>query len=172
MLTSGVAATLVFHRADDDGVKERVGSHGLLTGRIEIRSAGGFARIGHQDDHSAALIPAALERAGTEKHGVIDRSTSPGRHLTDRRLQFGNVIGKTCELRHVLIKRENGKSVPRAQNLPNKVGSGFLLETDFFVCAHAGVDHDGQVQRLGSFRLKSVDLLLNALLKKLESFLR
>src|SRR5207245_8922576 len=66
-------------------------------------------------------------------------------------------------------ERKNSQPVTRAQNLPNKVGSGFLFEGDFLVSAHAGVDHDRQVQRLRSFRLELVDLLLNAFLEKLES---
>src|SRR2546426_491803 len=48
------------------------------------------------------------------------------------------------------------------------LGGGFLLEADLFVGAQAGIDHDRQVQRLGSFRLELVDLLLHAFFKQLE----
>src|SRR5205807_2258127 len=113
---------------------------------------------------------ATLECARTEKHGVVNRSTGPGRNPADRRLQLGDLIRKCRDLRDVLIERENRQPVARAQNLADKVGGGFLLEADFLVSAHAGIDHDRQIQRLRSFRLELVDLLLNAFFEKLESF--
>ena len=168
MLTSGVAAAFVFHWADDDGVKKRVGEDGFLAGRLEVGATGGFARVGDQDDDAAAIIATAFERARTEKHSVVNRSSGAGRHLANRRLQLGNVIRKGCKLCHVFIKRKNGQAIAPAQHLADKVGGGFLLEADLFVGAQAGIDHDRQVQRLGSFRLELVDLLLHAFFKQLE----
>src|SRR5713226_4288076 len=63
VFTGGVAAAFVFHRADDDGVKERVGAHGFLASRVEVRGAGGFAGVGDQDDDAAAVVSTAFERA-------------------------------------------------------------------------------------------------------------
>src|SRR5260370_9771367 len=45
-----------------------------------FRSAGGFSRVGHQDDDAAAVVPTALERARTEKHGVVNGSAGAGRN--------------------------------------------------------------------------------------------
>src|SRR5712692_6589916 len=63
VFTGGVAAAFVFHRADDDGVKERVGEHGFLASRVEVGTTGGFASVGDQDDDAAAVVPTALKRA-------------------------------------------------------------------------------------------------------------
>src|SRR6266446_6328474 len=151
MLAGGVAAAFVFHRADDDGVKKRVGEDGFLAGRLEVRATGSLARVGNQDDDAAAGISASFEGARSEKHGIVDGCSGAGGHLANRRLQLGNVIRKSCELRHVFIERKNGQAIPRAQHLADKVRGGFLFEADLFVGAQAGIDHDRQVQRLRSF---------------------
>src|SRR5713226_3192908 len=52
----GVAAAFIFHRANNDGVKERVGEDGFLAGRVEVGTAGGFACVGNQDDDAAAAV--------------------------------------------------------------------------------------------------------------------
>src|SRR6267378_2542281 len=59
----GVAAAFAFHRADDDGVKQRVGAYGLFARHVEVGAAGGFARVGNQDDDAAAVVCTASERA-------------------------------------------------------------------------------------------------------------
>src|SRR6266446_3398497 len=169
MLTGGVAATFVLHRTDDDSVKKSAGEYRFFARRVEVCAAGGFARVGDQDDDAAAVIAAALERARTQKHGIINRSASAGGHLANRRLQLGDVIRKGCELRHIFIERENGEAIARPQHLADKVGGGFLLEANLLMGAQAGVDHDRQVQRLQSFRLELVDLLLDTFFKQLES---
>src|SRR6266446_8187125 len=46
VFTGGVAAAFAFHRADDDGVKQRVGAYGLFARHVEVGAAGGFARVG------------------------------------------------------------------------------------------------------------------------------
>jgi len=43
VFTGGVAAAR-FHRADDDGVEERVGADGFLAGGVKVGRAGGFGR--------------------------------------------------------------------------------------------------------------------------------
>jgi len=63
MFTGGVAAAFAFHRADDDGVKQRVGAYGLFARHVEVGAAGGFARVGNQDDDAAAVVCTASERA-------------------------------------------------------------------------------------------------------------
>src|SRR5712664_1795927 len=148
VFTGGVAAAFVFHRADNDGVKERVGAHGFLASRVEIGATRGFARVGHQDDDAAAFVPTALKGARTEKHGVVNRSARASRNPANRRLQLGDVIRKRRELRDVFIESEDGQAVTGAQHLADEVGGGFLLEADLLVGAQAGVDHDRQVQRL------------------------
>src|SRR6202158_3152490 len=65
VFTSGVAPAFVFHRADDDGVKQRVGAYGFLASRVEVGAAGGFARVGDQEDDAAAVVSTASERACT-----------------------------------------------------------------------------------------------------------
>src|SRR5216683_6148965 len=107
VFTGGVAAVFVFHGADDDGVKERAGEDGFLASGVEVGGAGGFTGVGDQDDDAAAVVSPALERARTEEHGVVNRSAGAGGHLANRRLQFGDIIRKPCELPHVFIDREN-----------------------------------------------------------------
>src|SRR6266852_3135067 len=168
VFTGGVAAAFVFHRADDDGVEERAGEDGFLASGVEVGGAGGFASVGDQDDDAAAVSPTAFQRARTEKDGVVNRGAGTGRHPANSRLQLGDVIGKRCELRHVFIEGKHGQAIARAQHLADKMGGGFLLEADLLVGAEAGVDHNGEVQRLGGFRLELVDLLFNAFFKELE----
>src|SRR6266852_6284524 len=86
VFTGSVAAVFVFHRADDDGVKERVGAHSFLASRVEVGTAGGFSRVGHQDDDAAAVVPTALKGARTENHGVVNRSARAGRNPANCRL--------------------------------------------------------------------------------------
>src|SRR6266446_2627768 len=78
VFTGGVAAAFVFHRADDDGVEERVGADGCLAGGVEVGGTGGFAGVGNEDDDVAAVVATAFEGARTEKHGVVNRSASTG----------------------------------------------------------------------------------------------
>ena len=165
MFAGGVAPTLIFHRADDDGVKERISAHGFLASDVEVGAAGGFAGVGDKDDDAAAVVPTAFEGARTEKHGVVNRSAGAGGNPANRCLQIGDDVRKRCDLRHVFIERENGQAVARPQHLADKVRGGFLLEADLLVGAQARVDHDRQVQRLRSLGLELVDFLLNALLK-------
>src|SRR6267378_2152022 len=63
VFTGGVAPVFVFHRADDDGVKQCVGAYGFLASRVEVGAAGGFARVSNQDDDAAAVVSTASERA-------------------------------------------------------------------------------------------------------------
>src|SRR5712691_1397501 len=168
VFAGGVAAAFVFHRADDDGVKERVGADGFLASRVEVGGAGGFAGVGDQDDDAAAVVSTAFERARTEKHGVVNRGAGTSRHLANGGLQLGDVIGKRRDLRYVFVEREDGQAIAGAQHLADKMGGGFLLEADLLVGAEAGVDHDSEVQRLGGFGLELVDLLFNAFFKELE----
>src|SRR5712671_3861741 len=165
VFTGGVAAAFVFHRTDDDGVEERVGADGCLAGRVKVGGAGGFAGVGNQDDDAAAVVATAFQGARTEEYGVVNRSASTGGHLAYGSLQLGNVIRKPCELSYIFVEREHGQAIAGAQYLADKVGGGFLLEADLLVSAEAGIDHDGQVQRLRGFRLKLVNLLLNAFFK-------
>src|SRR6266566_8956152 len=67
VFTGGVAAAFVFHRADDDGVEERVGADGFLAGGVKVGGAGSFAGVGNQDDDAAAVVSTALEGARTEE---------------------------------------------------------------------------------------------------------
>src|SRR6202030_464428 len=60
VFTGGIAAAFVFHRADDDGVEERVGADGCLAGGVKVRAAGGFASVGNQDDDAAAVVATAI----------------------------------------------------------------------------------------------------------------
>ena len=169
VFAGGVAPAFIFHGADDDGVKKRIGADGFLASGVEVGLAGGFACVGDEDDDAAVVVPAAFQRASAEKHGVVNRSAGPSRNPANRRLQIGDVIRKRCNLRHVFIERENGQPVAGPQYLANKMGGAFLLEADLLVGAQAGVDHDRQVQGLRSLGLESVDLLFNALFKELES---
>src|SRR5690242_14379182 len=56
MLAAGVAAALIFHRADDNGVKKRVGAHGFFAGGVEVVSTGGFTSIGDEDNDPAPVF--------------------------------------------------------------------------------------------------------------------
>src|SRR6266446_2610579 len=168
VFTGGVAAAFVFHRADDDGVEERVGADGFLAGGVKVGGAGSFAGVGKQDDDAAAVVSTALEGARTEEHSVINRGAGAGGNLANCRLQLGDVIRKRRDLRHVFVEGENGQTVAGAQHLADKVGGSFLLEADLLVGAEAGVDHDGQVQRLRSFRFEFVNFLPNAFFKQVE----
>src|SRR6266567_1647026 len=78
VFTGGVAAAFVFHRADNDGVKERVGTNGFLASGVEVGCAGGFAGVGNQDNDAAAIFSTALKRARTEQHRVVNRSARTG----------------------------------------------------------------------------------------------
>src|SRR6266852_8338819 len=125
VFAGGVAAAFVFHRADDDGVEERVGEDGLFACGIEVGAAGGFAGVGHQDDDAAAIVTAAFEGAGAEEHGIIDGSACAGRNPADGGLQIGDVIGKRGDLGDVLVEAEDGKAVAGTQHLANEVDGGF-----------------------------------------------
>src|SRR5216684_9408148 len=171
VFAGGVAAAFVFHRADDDGVEERAGDDGFLASGVEVGGAGGFAGVGNEDDDAAAVGAAARQRARTEKHGVVNRSAGTGGNFANGGLQLGDVIGKGSELGDVFVDREDGQAIAWPQHLADEVGSGFLLEADLLVRAEAGINHDGEVQRLGGFRLELVDFLLDAFFKQLEGFL-
>src|SRR6266568_3821230 len=172
VFAGGVAPAFVFHRADDDGVEQRVGAHRFLAGGVEVGAAGGFAGIGDEDDDAAAIVATALEGAGAKKDGVVNRGARAGRYPANGGLQSGNVVREGGDLGDVFIKREHGEAVARAQNLADEVRGGFLLEGDFLVRAQAGVDHQGEVQRLRSLGLENIDLLRHAFFKKLEGFAR
>src|SRR6266478_4744182 len=88
VFTGGVAAAFVFHRADDDGVEERVGADGFLASGIEVRGAGGFAGVGNQDDDPAAVVSPALQGTRTEEPTVVNRGAGTGGNLANRRLQL------------------------------------------------------------------------------------
>src|SRR5712692_7410231 len=98
VFTGGVAAALVLHRTDNDGVEERVGEDGFLAGGVEVGAAGGFAGVGDKDDDAAAAVRAAFERARTEKHGIVNRSAGAGRNPANGRLQLGDAIRKRHDL--------------------------------------------------------------------------
>src|SRR5947207_4791795 len=98
VFAGGVAPTLIFHRADDDGVKERISAHGFLASNVEVGAAGGFAGVGDKDDDAAAVVPTAFEGARTEKHGVVNRSTGAGGNPANRCLQIGDDVRKRCDL--------------------------------------------------------------------------
>src|SRR6266487_986021 len=109
VFAGGVAATLVFHRADDDSVEQRVGAHRFLASGVEVGAAGGFAGIGDEDDDAAAVVAAALEGAGAKKDGIVNRGARAGRYPANGGLQSGNVVRKGGDLGDVFIKREHGE---------------------------------------------------------------
>jgi len=70
----------------------------------------------------------------------------------DGALQDLDVIGEAGgDLPDVFIKSENGQAIFRAQNLSDEVCRGLLFEGNFLVSAKAGVNHQGDVQRLSGF---------------------
>jgi len=170
VFAGGVPAAFIFHRANDDGVEERVGEDGFFAGGIEVGAAGGFARVGNEDDDAAAIIAAAPEGAGAEEHGIIDGSACASGNPADGGLQIGDVIGKRGDLGDVLVEAEDREAVTGAQHLTNEVGGSFLFEGNFLVGAEARVNHDGEVQRLKSFGFELIDFLLDALFEELEGF--
>ncbi len=92
MLSSGIAAAFVFHRADHDGVKERAGAYGFLSRGGEVGAAGGLAGVGHKNDYAAAICTAATKSARGEENCVIDGGARAGRHPVYRGLQRRNII--------------------------------------------------------------------------------
>src|SRR5260370_21430705 len=67
VFTGGVAAVFVFHGADDDGVKERVGEDGGLAGGVEGGGAGGFTGVGDQVDDAGAGGSPPMGRARRQR---------------------------------------------------------------------------------------------------------
>src|SRR5260370_14481096 len=88
VFTGGVAAVFVFHGADDDGVKERIGEDGRLAGGIEVGGAGGFTGVGDQDDDAAAVVSPALERGRPGGPGLVNRSAGAAGDPPNRRLRL------------------------------------------------------------------------------------
>ena len=170
MLAGGEAATLVFDGANDDGVKKRAGAHRFLARGVEVDAAGGFAGVGDENDDAASILATMLERARSEKDGVVDGGARAVRKPAHRFLQARNVVGEGGELRDVLVDGKNGQAVPGAQHLTDEMLGGLLLEGHFEMGAEAGVDHDGQIQRLRGFRFEFVNLLRHAFFEELKGF--
>src|SRR5438046_2603095 len=86
-------------------------------------------------------------------------------------VSYAGVFGKTRRtLCHILVERKNRQAISRPYHLPDEMSCSFLLKRDFFVCAHARVNHQREVERQGSFRLEDVNFLLVAFIEKLKSF--
>ena len=133
--------------------------------------AGGLAGVSYEDDHAAAVISAMRQCVGSQKHSVIDGSSRTVGDFADRRLKSGHIVGKPGRmLLDIFIEGKNRQAISGPNNLADKMSRGFLLKRDFFVCAHARVNHQREVERQGSFRLEDVDFLLVAFIEKLKGF--
>src|ERR1700674_3302926 len=169
VFASGVAAAFGFDGSDNDGVKESAGADSGFARGIEIAVAGGFAGIGDHDDDAAAVIAALLQRGGSEQNGVVDRSARAGRDFAHGLLEGGNIVGECRDLRYVFVEGVNREAVAGAENLPDEVRGGLLLERNFLVGAEAGVDHEREIERLLGFGLKNFYFFLPSFFKDLKS---
>src|SRR5437773_728473 len=172
VLAGSVAAVFIFHRPDDDGVQKHVGADRFPASGVEVVMAGGFPGVRDQDDDTTAVVPAMGQRTGAEEHGVVNRSHGAIWHFSYRVLEGNDIIGKRRALRDVLIEGKNGQAITGPYDLADEMGGGLLLKGDFFVRAEASIDHQGQVEWLGSFWLEDVDFLFVAFIEKLKSFAR
>jgi hypothetical protein len=170
MFAGGVAATFVFHGANDDGVNEGVGADRGFAGGIEVGAAGGFAGVSDEDDDATAVVATLRKGAGAEEHGVVDRSAGAIGDFSHGLLQGGNIVGEGSALANGFIEGKNGQAVTGTQDLANEMRSGFLFEADFFVGAQAGIDHQGDVEGLRGFGLEDIDFLLNTFFEDLKRF--
>src|SRR6266446_3033491 len=109
---------------------------------------------------------------------MIDASLSAHKEITFEQEAAAHFIRQVLRpgdrlsvfLGDVFVEAEDGEAVAGTQHLANEVGSGFLFESDFLVGAEAGVNHDGEVERLKRFGFELIDFLLDAFFEELEGF--
>ncbi len=130
MFAGGVAAVFAFHRANHNGVEQRLGTHGGAAGGFEIRAAGGLPGIGEQHHGAPAADAASLERLRSEEHGVVERSAVARNDMLHGGLQAGHVVGKAGELRHGIGKFKHGHAVARPDHPSNETRRRARLEFD------------------------------------------
>ena len=92
MFAGGVAATLVLHCSNDDGVKQRIHSNRFAAGGIKIGMAGGFAAIRDQDDYLPPIRSLFRKRLGPKKNRIVNRGPSSRRDAPDRLLQPCHIV--------------------------------------------------------------------------------
>src|SRR6266481_8497839 len=73
MLSGRVAASLVFHDAHDDRVKEGVSAKSGPPRGLKVRAAGRFSCIGYEHNHTAAARGIAREGLRAQVHRVVKR---------------------------------------------------------------------------------------------------
>jgi len=172
MFAGGVASILVFHRANNDRVKEHTGADSLPARGVEVVMAGSFSSVGDENDHAAPVISALGERARGQKHRIVDRSARAIGNPADGVLKGCDIVGETRALRNILIEGKDSQAIPGPDDLADEMGRRFLLKADFFVRAEARVNHQCQVKWQRGFRLEDRDFLLLAFVEELESFAR
>ena len=173
MFAGSVAPVLVFYRPDDNRIKEHVGADGFPASRVEVRATGGFPGVRDQNDDAATVIPTMGQRARTQVYCVVDGRTGTIRNLADCFLKCRNIVGEPrLLLPHFLIKRKDRQAIPGTDDLADKVRSRFAFKSNFFMGAAAGINHQGQIKRLGRLRFEDSDFLLLSFIEKLKSFAR
>src|SRR5215472_8276528 len=173
VLAGSVPPVFVFHGTDHNRVQKHIRADGLPASSLEIGAACRFPCIRDEDDNATAVVSAMRERAGAQQHRVVDGSARPVRNFADRSLKGDDVVGKPGRtLRYILIEGKHSQAVTGPHNLADEMSCGFLLKSDFLVSTHARVNHQGQVQRLRSFRLEDGYFLFLAFIEKLKCFAR
>lgn len=86
-------------------------------------------------------------------------------------LQAGNVTGEIFQQRHVFGEFENGERVRGPDDLADEVRGGVGFNLHVLISTHAGIDHQGQIERAIGLRFKALDFLRDAVLGKIEGIL-
>ncbi len=165
-------AAFAFDGPDNDRIEQRVGSNGCAARIFEFRVARGLAGIGDQHDGAAPPTGRRLTAFDPSTSASYIEVPLPGSMRFNPACSCGTSLEKSASSRDVFGKLKNAERVTRTNDLPDKMGGGVRLDFRVLECAHAGIDHQGEIERAIGLRLEALDFLRHAFLGKLEGVLR